>query len=59
MNNGISIEEISTRTTEKLRSISQLGLSRVYVKDDGHIIAVFEDDSEMDVTELFSFARHN
>lgn len=31
-------------------------LSHVYIDDADHIIAVFSDDSEMDVTNLFSEA---
>jgi len=32
-------------------------LSQVYIDDDGHIIAVFSDDTTVDVTELFDVIK--
>jgi hypothetical protein len=32
-------------------------LSHVYIDDAGHIIAVFSDDTEMDVTKLFDVLK--
>jgi hypothetical protein len=59
MHGSISYYEHDEPSDETRDTRFKMNLSHVYLDDDGHIIAVFEDETEMDVTELFDVVKQS
>jgi hypothetical protein len=57
MHGSLPFDEHEIEAPEVPDVLASKTLSQVYIDDKGHIIAVFADDSSIDVTELFDVMK--
>lgn len=59
MHGSLPFDEHEIAAPEVPNVLASKTLSQVYIDEKGHIIAVFTDDSSVDVTELFNVMKNS